>query len=117
MKNLNKYIIEKFKINSKNIKREFQFDLEGFKEKIKLPFKIKIVDTGDLQEVYTIDNPFSKEHNEEVFRLFDKDDKVITYFEEDKALKLFKDKQEIYVCIYYLDGLSVYKYYKIKLEE
>ena len=63
------------------------------------------------------DNPFSKEHNKDVFRFFDKDDKIITYFEEDKALKLFKDKQEIYVCIYYLDGLSVYKYYKIKLEE
>lgn len=117
MKNLNKYIIEKFKINSKNIKREFQFNLEGFKEKIKLPFKIKIVDTGDLQEVYTIDNPFSKEHNKDVFRLFDEDDKIITYFEEDKALKLFKDKQEIYVCIYYLDGLSWYTHHEIKIEE
>ena len=117
MKQLRQYIIEKFKINSKNIKREFQFDLEGFKEKIKLPFKIKIVDTGEIQEVYTIDNPFSKEHNKNVFRLFDKDDKVITYFEEDKALKLFKDKQEICIYIYCLNGLFVYQYYEIKLEE
>lgn len=117
MKKINNYILEKFKISSKNVKREYQFDLNGFKEKIKLPFKIKIIDTGEIQEVYTIDNPFSKEHNKNVFRFFDKDDKVITYFEEDKALKLFKDKQEIYVCIYCLNGLFDYKYYNIKLEE
>jgi len=118
MKNINNFIIEKLKINSKskiNSGDTYTFDLTDYKETIELPFLIKVIGEEEEIKICKIDDVLQAgKHN---IRLFDLKDKVTTILREIDAINLFKYHKEIICCIYNYNGTSYYRNETFKYKE
>ena len=107
MKQINQYILEKFKLNSKNIKNQYyEFEDKSLNEKIKisLPFKIVLPDQQETEQVYKITRHEIGNSGRSCWKFFDNKGKIITAFGLGGIIGLIQKKQRVYSVIINLHG-------------
>ena len=106
MKNINNYILEKFKINSDNIKNQYyEFKDENFDEKIKisLPFKIVIPDQQETEEIYKIES-LKGGSGKNFWKFFDNKGNLVMGLGKGSIQSLIQRKQRIAIILMSLHG-------------
>ena len=96
MKNINNFICEKLKINSKSKIDSgdfYTFDLTDYKETIKLPFLIKIIGEEEEIKVCKIDDVLK--NGKHYIRLFDEKNKIVTILKENDTINFFKHHKSV----------------------
>lgn len=105
MRQIQKFILEKLKINKDTkVNDSFKFDLDNFKEEIKLPIKLRLIDQQETELIYRINK---KEYKGKFYwQLFNEYDKLVVYLHEYNIIRFFK-KEEISTIVH---NLGKYQY-------
>ena len=113
MKQLNQFIQEKLKINKDTkVNDFFKFDLDNFKEEIKLPIKLRLIDQQETELIYRI---AKKEYKGKFYwQLFNEYDKLVVYLHEYNIIRFFK-KEKISTIVHNLGKYAYSRSDTIKL--
>ena len=113
MRQIQKFILEKLKINKDTkVNDFFKFDLDNFKEEIKLPFKLKLIDQQEIELIYRIEK---KEYKGKFYwQLFNEYDKLVVYLHEYNIIRFFK-KEKIPTIVHNLGKYAYSRSETIKL--
>ena len=107
MNSLKQFILEKFKLSSKNIKNQYyEFEDDGLDENIQisLPFRIVLPDHNEYEEVYKIEKHEINKSGRPYWKFFDDKGNIITSFGLGGIIALIQKKNRVWAVIMNLHG-------------